>query len=315
MDAILSDKKSVAPDTLSDLFIQLTDDLAYAQSNYPESKTTLYLNQLTRKAHLRIFKTKKERLKRLRYFWVEELPLILYKHRKAMRASFLVFFISCIIGAFSSQKDDTFVRLILGDAYVNTTINNIEEGNPLGIYESMSPTRMFFAITGNNIRVSFLVFGAGIIFSIGAGFLLFYNGVMLGTFQHFFYAKNLFFISFATIWVHGTLEITSIIVAGGAGIALGNSFLFPGTYSRVVSFQNGARESVKIIIGLVPVFIVAGFLESYVTRYSHVSVVPALFIISFSAAFVLFYFVYYPYKLHKNLSNGKNQLQRGSRPW
>lgn len=306
ISVILSEKKTVSPDLLSDLFIQLTDDLAYAQSNYPDSKTTEYLNQLTADVHRRIFKNKKERFRRLIHFWVQELPLILYKHRKPLRTSLIVFLISCLIGAFSSYKDDTFVRLILGDQYVNQTLENIENGNPLGIYDSMSPFNMFVRITFNNIRVSFTVFAAGILFSIASGILLFYNGVMLGAFQYFFYAKKLLFISFATIWVHGALEITSIVVAGGAGIALGNSIVFPGTYSRLISFQRTASESIKIIIGLIPVFIVAGFLEGYVTRYSHVSTTPALIIIALSSLFVIYYFIYYPILLSKKQNNGKN---------
>lgn len=306
INVILIKKKSVSPDILSELFIELTDDLAYAQSNFPNSKTTLYLNQLTGKAHARIFKNKKEPLQRLKHFWVKELPLILFKHRKSLRTSFIIFLISCIIGAFSSYKDESFVRLILGDQYVNKTIENIEQGNPLGIYESRGAFEMFVTITINNIKVSFLVFAAGVIFSIASALLLFYNGVMLGSFQYFFYAKKLLFISFATIWVHGTLEITSIVVAGGAGIALGNSFIFPGTYSRLVSFQRTAKESVKIIIGLIPIFILAGFLESFVTRYSSISTFPALVIIALSTVFVFFYFIYYPNKLSKNLNDGKN---------
>ncbi len=306
INTILSEKKAVSPDVLSDLYIQLTDDLAYAQSNYPNSKTTKYLNQLAADVHSRIFRNKKERVNRLKYFWVEELPLILYKHRKPLVTSLIVFLISSLIGAYSSYKDDTFIRLILGDNYVDETMRNIANGNPLGIYESMNPFSMFIQITFNNIRVSFTVFAAGVFFSIGSGIILFYNGVMLGAFQYFFYAKKLLFISFATIWVHGTLEITSIVVAGGAGIALGNSLVFPGTYSRLISFQRAAKESIKIIIGLIPIFILAGFLEGYVTRYSHVSTTPALIVIALSTLFVVYYFIYYPIQLTKKQSYGKN---------
>ena len=306
IDRILKENRSINPDQLSDLYIQLTDDLAYAQSNYPESNTTSYLNQLTSKVHIRIFRNKKERLQHLKNFWVSELPLLLYKQRKSIRISLIIFLVSCIIGAFSASKDDTFVRLILGDQYVNKTLENIEHGNPMGIYDSMNQFEMFLMITFNNIRVSFLVFAAGILFSIGAAVMLFYNGIMLGSFQYLFYAKNLFFISFATIWVHGTLEITSIVIAGGTGIALGNSFMFPGTYSRKVSFQRTARESVKIIIGLIPVFLVAGFIEGYITRISSKTTIPGLIIIFLSTAFVLFYFIFYPKYLSKKHKHGKN---------
>jgi uncharacterized membrane protein SpoIIM required for sporulation len=305
IDVILTDKKAVSPDQLSNLFIQLTDDLAYAQSNFPESKTTQYLNQLTANIHQRIYKNKKEKLKRLQTFWVTELPLLFYRQRKNMRISLIIFLVSLLIGIFSTIKDESFVRLILGDEYVNMTIENIAKGNPLGVYSNTDALPMFLHITFNNITVSSNVFIAGVIFSIASAYLIFKNGIMLGCFQYFFYAKHLLSISILTLWVHGVFEITSIVIAGGAGIALGNSIMFPGTYSRFVSFQKTALETVKIIAGLIPFFIIAGFLEAFVTRYSHTTTIPAIIIITLSSVFVLFYFIYYPYLLNKKQQYGK----------
>ena len=303
IDDLLSASKSIDADHLSELYIILTDDLAFAQTNYPGSKTESYLNLLAGKVHERIYKNKKNSKSRFIRFYQTELPQIIYKHRKSLMASLIVFTLSAMVGAFSTHIDDSFPRLIMGDHYVDMTIENIEQGKPMGVYESMNPISMFFQITFNNIRVSFLVFAAGIFFSVISGFLLFKNGVMLGCFQYFFYTKNLLYISALTIWVHGTLEIASIVIAGGAGIALGNSFMFPGTYTRLYSFQVAAKESVKIIAGLIPVFIVAGFLESFVTRYSSISTIPAMIIIIISLQFLLYYFIYYPYKIYRNGTN------------
>lgn len=299
MDRLLLAKNQAKPDHLYNLYIQLNDDLSYAETNFPDSQTLAYLNQLTSRVHQRIYRNKKEKSGRIKHFWLVEFPALIFKYRKEMLISFIVFTVSCLIGAFSTAKDIDFVRIILGDDYVDKTLDNIEKGTPLGIYDSMEPLTMFLQITFNNVRVSFTVFAAGIVFSLASGFMLFYNGVMLGCFQYFFYAKNLLYISALTIWVHGTLEITSIVIAGGAGIALGNSFMFPGTYSRLASFQKTAKESVKIIVGLIPIFIIAGFLEGFVTRYSQISTFPASVIIALSLAGVLFYFIYYPYSLTK----------------
>lgn len=303
IDDLLSSSKSISADHLSELYIILTDDLAFAQTNYPGSKTESYLNLLAGKVHERIYKNKKKSKSKIASFYQIDLPKIIYKHRNALIASLVIFTISTLIGAYSTYVDDSFPRLIMGDQYVDMTIENIENGNPMGVYESMDSITMFFFITFNNIRVSFTVFAAGVFFSIFSGFMLFKNGVMLGCFQYYFYTKNLLYISALTIWVHGTLEIASIVIAGGAGIALGNSFMFPGTYSRLYSFQVAAKESVKIIAGLIPIFIIAGFLESFITRYSSVSTLPAAIVIAFSLAFLIYYFIYYPYKINKHESN------------
>jgi len=305
-ESLLGESYTGDPDKLSDLFIELTDDLSYAQTNYPSSKITTYLNDLTLRVHGTIYKNKKEKSGRLLEFWKTELPLTIYRNKKALLTSLVVFFISAAIGVVSAYFDDSFVRVILGDDYVNTTISNIEKGDPMGIYKSDGETNMFLFITFNNIRVSFLTFAAGIAYSLGTVFLLFSNGVMLGAFQTFFYKYDLLLHSGLSIWIHGTIEISSIIIAGGAGLVLGNSLLFPGTYSRGVSLLMGAREGARIVIGLVPLFIIAGFLEGFITRHTDMPDAIKLFIILASVVFIIYYFIFYPKTVYNQLNHAKN---------
>ncbi|AFD09223.1 stage II sporulation protein M [Solitalea canadensis] len=294
--------KDGSPDEIAENFIELTDDLAYSRTFYADSATTRYLNAVTSKFYLNIYKNKKESKNRFVTFWKYELPLTLATHRKQLLYSFLLFMIGMSIGVLSAAKDETFVRLILGDTYVNQTIANIEKGDPMAIYKSQGQADMFMGITINNIKVSFMAFVAGVLFSLGTAWILFSNGVMLGAFQFFFYQKGLLLTSVLSIWIHGTLEISAIILAGCAGLVMGNSILFPKTYSRLESFKQGARNGLKIVIGLVPVFIMAGFLESFITRYTQMPMALSLFIILASLSFVIYYFIIYPYRLTKPLN-------------
>ena len=303
-EAMLNHPQQANPDRLADYFVQLTDDLAYAQTHYPKSNTAVYLNNLAARVHQAIYRNKKEDRGRIVTFWKEELPQLYYEARRPLRYAFLIFALSMAVGALSTAHDDTFVRLILGDAYVNMTLNNIERGDPMAVYKSMHQSDMFFAITFNNVRVSFLAFALGLLLSVGSGFILFYNGVMLGVFQYFFYQKGLLLTSLLTIWIHGTLEISAIVLAGSAGLVMGNSILFPGTLPRMESFRRGARRGLKMVIGLVPIFIAAGFLESFVTRLTEWSAFIKLIIIGLSAFFIIYYFVIYPTKLQ---SHGKSE--------
>jgi uncharacterized membrane protein SpoIIM required for sporulation len=305
-ESLIDANSRSSPDQLADLYIELTDDLAYARTNYPESKTTQYLNLLTSKVHGLIYKNKKESKSRFFSFWKTELPCLFKKYQKSFLYAFVIFFLSSSIGAISAAYDDTFVRLILGDIYVNKTLDSIKKGDPMNVYKTMNETDMVLYITVNNIKVSFFTFAFGVIFSIGSGYMLFQNGVMLGAFQYFFYSKGLLLTSFLTIWIHGTLEISAIIIAGAAGLIMGNSFLFPGTYSRMDSFKRGAKDGLKITIGLVPIFMMAGFLESFITRHTEMPVILKIFIIGSSASFIIFYFVIYPFTLTKTQHVPKN---------
>jgi uncharacterized membrane protein SpoIIM required for sporulation len=125
---------------------------------------------------------------------------------------------------------------------------------------------------------------------------------MLGSFQYYFFAKGLGWQSVLVIWIHGTLEISSFIISGAAGILLGKSLLFPGTYKRLPSLKQGAKDGVKLMIGLVPVFIMAAFLEGFVTRYSGMPVWLSLLILAFSLSFIIWYFVLYPIRISRKLS-------------
>jgi uncharacterized membrane protein SpoIIM required for sporulation len=158
---------------------------------------------------------------------------------------------------------------------------------------------MFLAIALNNIQVSFLIFVAGFLASIGTVWFLFRNAVMLGAFQYYFFEKGLGLKSVLVIWIHGTLEISSVIIAGAAGLILGNSIIFPGTFKRIVSLKRGARDGAKLLIGLVPIFIAAAFLEGFVTRHSTMPVIVSVFILTASIAFIIWYFVIYPIRLYR----------------
>ena len=298
---------AVNPDDLAEGYIRVTDDLAYARTFYPGSATSAYLNGLAGHVHHTIYRNRREERGRLRRFWAEEIPQTVYQERRALLWALGLFAGFLVLGAFSAAHDGAFVRLILGDGYVNMTLDNIEQGDPMAVYKEMYPVDMFAFIAVNNILVSFMTFiglfrleGLAIpAFSFGAAYNLFSNGIMVGAFQYFFYEQGVFWESVRTIWIHGTLEISAIIIAGGAGLAMGNALLFPGTYPRLTAFRRGAIRGLKIIVGLVPQFVVAALLEGFVTRYTEMPLALSLLIIFGSLAFVLWYFVWLPVRLHR----------------
>jgi uncharacterized membrane protein SpoIIM required for sporulation len=296
------------PDELADRFIRLTDDLAFARTFYPASKTVAYLNGLAGSIHLAIYKNRKEKQNRIITFWTYELPMVVAKHHRQLLYAFVFFTVFVAIGALSAHYDENFVRLILGDGYVNMTNENIEKGDPFGVYKQQDPIVMFLGIAINNIYVSFRVFVLGLLWGVGTIYGLFYNGVMLGSFEYYFFSKGLGGASILVVFIHGTLEISAIIIAGMAGLVLGNSILFPRTYTRIQSMIAGAKDGIKIIIGLMPVFLAAAFLEGFITRHTNMPTWLSLFILLASLAFIVYYFVIYPRQLWRRAGNGTLDL-------
>ncbi len=301
-ESFLNKKSDVDVEVLADLYVEILEDLSYAKTFYPKSDIIPYLNSLANRAHRKIYRSKKESSNKLVNFFKKEFPLMFYKYQKYLLISFLVFLLFSIIGWYSVTQDYDFVRVILGDAYVNRTLENIDKGDPMAIYKSGNSIDMFLGITLNNIMVAFRAFVMGIIFLIGTLYIMMQNGVMLGSFLGFFNENGLLWDSFRTIWIHGTIEISVIIIAGAAGLVLGAGFLFPGTYSRLDSLKRAGKDGVKIIISTIPFFIVAGFLEGFVTRHTEMPDFLAILIIFVSLSAILLYYVIYPVYLHKKLN-------------
>ena len=298
-EKIVKSNQQAHPDKLAELFIQVTDDLSFARTQYPESRTTRYLNDLASKVHLDIYKNKREDKNRFVTFWKNELPAVMYEVQKPLLYSLIIFLVAGVIGAVSARYDDTFVRLILGDGYVNMTLENIKNGNPTQVYASESELMMFLSITWNNILVSFRVFVFGFFASLGTGLYLFYNGLMVGAFIMFFSQEQQLSQALPVIMLHGTIELSSIVIAAAAGFTMGNSLLFPGTYSRLDAFKTGAVKGLKIVMGLVPFFVLAGFIESFITRYAFMPLSIKALIIGLSAILMVYYFVIYPIRLKR----------------
>lgn len=289
------------PDEMAKRFTYLVDDLGYAKTHYPFSKITKYINGIAAGIYLSIYKNKKEKSNRIVTFFSTELPLLLYHNRRVLRFALLFFLAFMLIGIFSAWQDPRFVRSVLGDGYVNMTEENIAKGDPFGVYKSENEFIMFLQIAWNNIRVTLLCFTFGITCSVGTIYLMFNNALMLGVFEQMFFAHDLGIKSILVVFIHGTLEISAIILACGAGMVMGNSILFPGTYTRIQSLKRGAKDGIKILISLIPVLVVAAIFEGYVTRHTGMPVVLSAFILLASLAFILWYFVFFPKKIHKKM--------------
>lgn len=299
--------KFIEPDLLVEMYHELTDDLSYARTHYAETQTELYLNNLVGKLHAIIYKTKKEENNRFLRFWRYEFPVEIYKIRRYIYFSIVLFLFACFIGLVSLRGDEEFVRVVLGDVYVDMTIANIEKGEPMAVYASRSAGDMFFLIATNNLRVAAMCFLAGLLSYFGVVPLLFFNGVMLGSFQYFFYKYNVLYESVLSIWIHGTIEIFSIVISASAGLLVGSSYLFPGTYSRKASFIKASQRGAKIFLGISPFIILAAFLEAYATRHTEWADWLRIGIIVSSLILIVLYFVVYPIYLQRKFKKQGNE--------
>ena len=162
VEAILNKGQTISPDQMADNYIQLLGDLSFAQTYYPRSNTTIYLNFLVTQIYQKIYKTKRIDKNRLKIFFTDYVPMLAYKYRKLIYFSFILFFFFALVGALSAYYEPRYVRAIMGDMYVNMTLENIENGDPMAVYKQGSNWASAIGITFNNIKVAFYCFLFGI---------------------------------------------------------------------------------------------------------------------------------------------------------
>lgn len=291
---------SFNPERVANHYIKIIDDLSYSRTHYKNRLIRSYLNGVAQILSLRIYKSQKGTTKSFLKFWKTDLPLVMYHSQVEFLISFLVFALAALVGVFSGMNDPDFLRFIISDSYVDMTLENIAKGDPMAVYKDEGIASMFFGITINNILVSAYVFSLGMMLGIGTLLALVYNGVMLGAFQQFFFTHDVGVESMLTIWQHGTIEISAIILAGAAGLTLSKGMLFPGTYSRLDAFRLSGRKGLMMMLGLMPLLVYSGFIEAFITRLTDTHWSIRLAAILGSLFFVIAYFIWYPRRVARN---------------
>ena len=150
-ERIISEDAKSNPDEVSELYSQITSDLSYARTYYNKRSIRVYLNQLAKTVYLDLYKHRRGRWKSFVAFWTDDLPLALYRARKELNISLVFFLASMLVGILSSVHEPDFARVILGERYVSMTEANIQNGEPMAVYQSSGEIDMFFAITYNKL--------------------------------------------------------------------------------------------------------------------------------------------------------------------
>lgn len=249
-------------DELVSLYQRVSTQLSYVRTYYRDAALVARLTRSVAAANGVIYGKRTRTVRVLRDFFAYTFPGAVYHYRRFIGVSALLFFVPALV-LYVWLINDPAALDASAPAYVRQNyVDNLFEQ-----YYSESPSPQFFTeVTTNNIRVTFLVFAAGIVAPIlGPVFLLVSNGAPLGIVGSWMAtdASGWRFLGF--ILPHGMLELSAICIAGGGGLALGWSIVAPGDRRRGDALREEGRRLVVIFLGLVLMLIAAGFIEGFIT--------------------------------------------------
>ncbi|MEN6449114.1 MAG: stage II sporulation protein M [Thermoguttaceae bacterium] len=250
---------------MTQLYQTACADLARLRACNFDPDLVASLNRLVTRAHGQIYRGPSRRPWRLSHFFLVQYPL-LFRQTWTFTAASLAISVSAALMAFVTvQHKPEIVCDVMGccfdrEFYGPKTVADIRDR-----FKAIdSPLMSSFVIT-NNVRVALTAFALGITFGLGTVYMLTFNGVMVGGIAGAFAKSGIGWQFWMVILPHGALELSAIVVAGGAGLLLGHSLWCPGQRTRRRALREEAIRAVQLAAGLIPAFAVAGFFEGFVT--------------------------------------------------
>ncbi|MBD8067678.1 stage II sporulation protein M [Bacillus sp. PS06] len=235
--------------------------LSYSQTYYPNDDVTSYLNGLVSKSHNLLYKDQMSSLKQIRHFFSTTFIRLFLEQWKFILVAMLLFAIGGI-GSFIAVKADPLHLYSILPSNIAQGVDPEQLGSSDGAVNS---PLMSASIMTNNIQVAILAFAGGVTFGLLTVYILIYNGIIIGALAALFWHYGKTYEFWAYIVPHGMIELTAIFIAGGAGLLMGYKLFVPGLYSRGYQLKYQAKRSVQLLLGTIPLFIIAGVIEGFIT--------------------------------------------------
>jgi uncharacterized membrane protein SpoIIM required for sporulation len=252
---------------LTRLYPAVAIDVARARMYNIDPITRKRINQLAISAHGLLYRRKNVRyIQSVWSFFKRDYPRLFRRLWPYMALSSAIFIIS-FFGAYISTrlKPSNAYLYVPGKMDLTDTEEGVSSKDISERFRRISKPPMAAGIMANNISVAFNAFALGITGGIGTCYVVIFNSMMLGGFAAHFSNHGLIFELWSFIAPHGVLEIFAILVSAAAGLRLGLSLAIPGRLRRSSSLRIGAKEAVLLVLGTIPMFIIAGFIEGFVT--------------------------------------------------
>lgn len=267
------------------LYRGAVNDLARAQSNPEFQHLEPYLNNLVQRGHGRVYERPPTRLHDVVKYFMVDFPRCFRKNAALIALAAFMFFLGSVIAMITVHLNPETEQYFLPPP----VIAQLDQGVLWTDRSQANPSESSFLMT-NNIRVAINAFAFGTLFGVGTLLLLLHNGLfafggpLQVTMQHGMGHRLLTFIC-----AHGVIELTTIFIAGGAGMLIGFTLLFPGYLPRWQAVRIKAGEALVLILGCVPLLVIAGLIEGLISLNRDIGVTQRILVALASAIFLILY--------------------------
>ena len=243
------------------LYRQSASDLSTVREDPTSTQLALYLNQLLGRAHNLIYMGRRASRRGIWTFYKNTYPKIFRETFPDTFAAFVLFLVAGLAGVLMGLADPGFSRYFLGPHMMQSIENHKMWTDSIVTIKPMASS----GIMTNNMSVAFAAFAFGITAGIGTVWMMLLNGLMMGVVGVACWREGMSLSLWSFVAAHGVLELPAIFIAGGAGIGIAKGLLFPGVLPRRESLVRAGARSVRLVLGTIPMLLIAGFVEAFVS--------------------------------------------------
>lgn len=264
---------SLAPaelEELARLYRRVAGHLSEARSAGLESQTVAYLNRLVTRAYARVYAgSRPRRMNPWRLFAVET-PRTFRRRAPYIGVALAVTLMAATLSFSAVRSDERWAHPLSPGNAAHAWREFGADSERAGEYfadtaRALGGPEFSAILMSNNIRVALNAFALGVTLGLGTLYVLIINGMMLGAFFGVGANADRLVMFAAVVAPHGVLELSAIFIAGGAGLIIGHALVDPGDLYRRDALRIAAADAVKLVLGTVPMFIVAGVIEGMVS--------------------------------------------------
>lgn len=245
------------------LYRQTASDLSVVRTDVTSVQLAVYLNQLLGLAHNVVYTGRRPKLSEVWHFYARY-PRLFREMLPQTAVAFLIFAAAGLVGWAVTLHDPAFSYRLLGPQLIGSIENHQMWTESIVTIKPLAAS----SILTNNLSVSFTTFALGVTAGIGTIWMLVLNGLMIGTVGAATWHAGMALQLWSFVAPHGVLELPAIFIAGGAGLELARGLLFPGLLKRGDSLAHAGKRAVGLVLGIVPLLIVAGTIEGFLSPSS-----------------------------------------------
>ena len=268
---------------LGRLYREASADLVWARTRHAGVEVVDYLNALVARAYARIHPPRRLRWEAVITFFRVDYPRLVRRHLRPILLAMAVFMAGGLFGAGGMAFDPNAGSYLLPEEHRDLDPQaRVARDTKGGVLLRPDGQAAFSAyLFTHNIEVSVVAFALGLLGGVLTALILFMNGVFIGALAYAYHADGVGLFFWAWVLPRGSIALSAVFIAGGAGFVLGRALLAPGQRSRRDALREDGAEAVRLVLGLAPILVVAGLVEGTLSQW-HMPWIPPVFKILFA---------------------------------